>query len=112
MHLLLVVLQAFTQFMKLERKPPVTGLLVLVNALAFFRPGELVEFVPSVAEVCLNPYLCLKVSPAPLFHAGYRCLTIFNGPPVHQERCQLSNAGFKSPKLTLLVHWETVYGPS
>jgi hypothetical protein len=99
MHSLLVVLQAFTQFMKLEQKPPVTALLVLVNALAFFRPGELVEFVPSVAEVCLNPYLCLKVSPAPsFFHAGYRWLTIFNGPPVHQERRQLSNAGFKSPK--------------
>lgn len=70
MHSLLVVLQAFTQFMKLDRKPPVTVLLVLVNVLAFFRPGELVEFVPSVAEVCLNPYLCLKVSPAPVISCG------------------------------------------
>lgn len=54
-------MQALTQFMKLERKPPVTVALILINALIFFRPGDLVAVVPSVAEICLNPYLVLKV---------------------------------------------------
>ncbi|GAQ86345.1 hypothetical protein KFL_002830220 [Klebsormidium nitens] len=56
----IMVVQALTQFMKLEQKPPVTVALILINALIFFRPGDLVEIVPSVAEICLNPYLVLK----------------------------------------------------
>ena len=55
-------MQALTKFVRLERKPPVTVALILINVLLFFRPGELVEIVPSLAQACLNPHLVLKVS--------------------------------------------------
>eukprot|EP00249_Psilotum_nudum_P009535 c21995_g1_i1 orf=318-1361(+) len=58
--LYLLAIHLVTQFAQLERKPPVTACLVLANTLVFLRPGILNEMLPTIHEVCLNPYLVLK----------------------------------------------------
>ncbi|GAB4816364.1 hypothetical protein N2152v2_003410 [Parachlorella kessleri] len=49
------------QLMTMEKKPPVTVLLLLVNVLAYLQPAGLgLDFIPSIRQGCLNPSLVLK----------------------------------------------------
>ncbi|XP_002966977.2 rhomboid-like protein 14, mitochondrial [Selaginella moellendorffii] len=58
--LLMLALHVFSQFVQLERKPPVTAALILANVIVYLRPGSLHEVLPSIEEVCLSPYLVLR----------------------------------------------------
>jgi len=50
-----------SEFFQLDRKPPGTAGLIAANTLVYLRPGVLDNMLPSLGEVCLNPYLVLKV---------------------------------------------------
>ncbi|BBM99856.1 rhomboid-related protein 4 [Marchantia polymorpha subsp. ruderalis] len=58
--LYMLALHAASQFMQLPRKPPVTATLILANTIVHLRPGVLDLVLPTVQEVCLNPYRVLK----------------------------------------------------
>ncbi|KAK9819551.1 hypothetical protein WJX74_010895 [Apatococcus lobatus] len=49
----------FQQVRQMERKPPVTIALVLMQVLIFIRP-EGFDFIPSIQDACLQPYLVFK----------------------------------------------------
>lgn len=65
--LYLLAVQAAAKFVQLPRKPPVTTTLIAAQTLIYLRPGKLDEILPALSEVCLNPYLILKVRAAPSF---------------------------------------------
>ncbi|KAL3685897.1 hypothetical protein R1sor_003919 [Riccia sorocarpa] len=58
--LYMLALHAASQFMQLPRKPPVTASLILANTVVHLRPGGLDLVLPTVHEVCLNPYRVLR----------------------------------------------------
>ncbi|KAL2653952.1 hypothetical protein R1flu_022080 [Riccia fluitans] len=58
--LYMLALHAASQFMQLPRKPPITATLIVANTVVHLRPGVLDQVLPTVHEVCLNPYLILK----------------------------------------------------
>lgn len=61
--LYMLAAHAASKFMQLPRKPPVTAALILLQTLIYLRPGQLDKLLPTVSEVCLNPYIVLKVWP-------------------------------------------------
>jgi len=58
--LYLLAMHVASEFCQLDRKPPVTAGLIAANTLVYLRPGVLDDLLPSLGEVCLNPYLVLK----------------------------------------------------
>jgi len=58
--LYILALNVASEFYQLDRKPPVTAGLIAANTLVYLRPGVLDDLLPSLDEVCLNPYLVLK----------------------------------------------------
>lgn len=62
--LYMLAAHAVTKFMQLPRKPPVTAILIAVQTLIHFRFGMLDAVLPTVSEVCLNPYLIIQVRKA------------------------------------------------
>uniref|UniRef100_A0A0D6R7I5 RanBP2-type domain-containing protein n=1 Tax=Araucaria cunninghamii TaxID=56994 RepID=A0A0D6R7I5_ARACU len=58
--LYLLAMHVASEFYQLERKPPVTAGLIAANALIYLRPGVLDDVLPTLSEVCLNPYLVFK----------------------------------------------------
>lgn len=59
--LYMLAVHAATSFLQLPRKPPVTAALIATQALIHLRPGKLDVILPTLSEVCLNPYFILKV---------------------------------------------------
>jgi rhomboid domain-containing protein 1 len=59
--LYMLAVQAATRFVQLPRKPPVTTTLIAVQTLIYLRPGKLDAVLPTLSEVCLNPYFVVKV---------------------------------------------------
>ena len=59
--LYMLAVHAATNFMQLPRKPPVTAALIAAQTLIHLRPGKLDDILPSLSEVCLNPYFVVKV---------------------------------------------------
>lgn len=60
--LYMLAMHAASTFMQLPRKPPVTAALIAVQTLIHLRPGKLDDALPTLSEVCLNPYFVIKVS--------------------------------------------------
>lgn len=60
--LYMLAMHAATKFIQLPRKPPVTAALIALQTLIHLRPGKLEDVLPTINEVCLNPYFILKVS--------------------------------------------------
>lgn len=58
--LYILALHVASEFSQLDRKPPVTAGLIAANTLVYLRPGVLDDLLPSLSEVCLQPYLILK----------------------------------------------------
>ncbi|XP_077251693.1 rhomboid-like protein 14, mitochondrial [Tasmannia lanceolata] len=56
----ILALQAFSEYYRQERKPPVTAGLLLTNTLIYLRPGFLHNIIPTLEEVWFNPYLIVK----------------------------------------------------
>ncbi|KAL0292999.1 UNVERIFIED_CONTAM: Rhomboid-like protein 14, mitochondrial [Sesamum radiatum] len=56
----LLLLQALSEYCRLERKPPVTAGLIAANTLIYLRPKFLHPILPSLNQVWFNPYLILK----------------------------------------------------
>lgn len=57
----LLLLQALSEYGRLDRKPPVTAGLIAANTLIYLRPKFLDPILPSLDQVCFNPHLILKV---------------------------------------------------
>lgn len=68
--------QAAAKFVQLPRKPPVTTALIAVQTFIHLRPGKFDAILPTVSEVCLNPYFIIKVRNVSL------CLVFF--PPLYR----------------------------
>jgi len=64
--LYMLAVHAATKFMQMPRKPPVTAVLIAVQALIHLRPGLLDAILPTISEVCLNPHLIIQVRKAGL----------------------------------------------
>lgn len=61
-YTLFLVLQLLQQIKELEYRPPVTLLLIAVNALIHFDdflPYEVVRWIPKIRDGCLQPYYIL-----------------------------------------------------
>ncbi|XP_073309358.1 rhomboid-like protein 14, mitochondrial [Primulina huaijiensis] len=58
--LALLLVQAFGEYWRLDRKPPVTAGLVAANTLIYLRPRFLQPILPTINQVWFNPYLILK----------------------------------------------------
>ncbi|XP_024383795.1 rhomboid-like protein 14, mitochondrial isoform X1 [Physcomitrium patens] len=58
--LYMLAMHAASTFMQLPRKPPVTAALIAVQTLIHLRPGKLDDALPTLSEVCLNPYFVIK----------------------------------------------------
>lgn len=58
--LIMLAVQAFTRFMQLPNKPPVTAALIAAQTLIHLRPGKLDALLPTISDVCLNPYLVIQ----------------------------------------------------
>ncbi|KAK4492946.1 hypothetical protein RD792_000273 [Penstemon davidsonii] len=56
----LLLVQAVSEYCRLERKPPVTAGLIAANTLIYLRPKFLHQILPSINQVWFNPYLILK----------------------------------------------------
>lgn len=56
----LLLLQALSEYGRLDRKPPVTAGLIAANTLIYLRPKFLDPILPSLNQVCFNPHLILK----------------------------------------------------
>ncbi|KAK6118754.1 hypothetical protein DH2020_047501 [Rehmannia glutinosa] len=56
----LLLVQAVTEYYRLDRKPPVTAGLIAANTLIYFRPSFLDPILPTLNQVWFNPYLILK----------------------------------------------------
>lgn len=71
--LALLALHAFTEYSRLESKPPVTAALVAANTLVYLRkPAALDALLPTIDQVWFNPYLILKVCfPFPLLSCSF-----------------------------------------
>ncbi|PON67925.1 Peptidase [Parasponia andersonii] len=71
-----LALEAFLQYRRLERKPPITAGLMAANCLIYLRPAFLDSIIPSIDEVWFNPYLILKYKDlrrfflSPFYHVG------------------------------------------
>jgi len=57
----LLALHTFSEYYRLERKPPVTAGLLAANTLIYLRPAFLEPLLPSIDEVWFNAHLILKV---------------------------------------------------
>lgn len=75
--LALLALHAFTEYSRLESKPPVTAALVAANTLVYLRkPAALDALLPTIDQVWFNPYLILKYKDlkrfflSPFYHIG------------------------------------------
>lgn len=58
--LFILAFHALAQYAGRDRKPPVTAALIAANVLVFLRPGRLDDVLPTIGDVCLNPYLVFK----------------------------------------------------
>lgn len=56
----LLLLQALSEYGRLDRKPPVTAGLIAANTLIYLRPKFLDPILPTLNQVCFNPHLILK----------------------------------------------------
>ncbi|KAL8477918.1 hypothetical protein ACS0TY_029994 [Phlomoides rotata] len=56
----LLLLQAATEYSRLDRKPPVTAGLIAANTIIYLRPKFLHPYLPTLNQVWFNPYLILK----------------------------------------------------
>ncbi|KAK4437530.1 Rhomboid-like protein 14, mitochondrial [Sesamum alatum] len=56
----LLLVQALSEYCRLERKPPVTAGLIAANTLIYLRPKFLHPILPSINQVWFNPHLILK----------------------------------------------------
>lgn len=58
----LLLVQAASEYYRLDRKPPVTAGLIAANTLIYLRAPEFLNRVlPTLDQVWFNPYLILKV---------------------------------------------------
>ena len=62
----LLVLQALSEYGRLDRKPPVTAGLIAANTLIYLRPKFLDPILPTLNQVWFNPHLIVKVTLSPL----------------------------------------------
>ncbi|KZV56952.1 hypothetical protein F511_14960 [Dorcoceras hygrometricum] len=58
--LALLLVHAFGEYWRLDRKPPVTAGLIAANTLIYLRPRFLQPILPSINQVWFNPHLILK----------------------------------------------------
>nr|AIY60713.1 rhomboid protein Lonja_RBL14 [Lonicera japonica] len=71
-----LALHAVSEYSRLDRKPPVTAGLIAANTLVYLRPNFLHTIIPTIDEVCFNPYLILKYKDlkrfllSPFYHMG------------------------------------------
>lgn len=56
----LLALHTFSEYYRLERKPPVTAGLLAANTLIYLRPAFLDPILPAIDEVWFNAHLILK----------------------------------------------------
>ncbi|KAI3457752.1 hypothetical protein Pfo_014415 [Paulownia fortunei] len=56
----LLLVQALSEYRRLERKPPVTAGLIAANTLIYLRPRFLDPILPTLNQVWFNPHLILK----------------------------------------------------
>ncbi|EYU42729.1 hypothetical protein ABFS82_13G000900 [Erythranthe guttata] len=56
----LLLIQALSEYGRLERKPPVTAGLIAANTLIYLRPKFLDPILPPFNHVLFNPHLILK----------------------------------------------------
>ncbi|XP_050120601.1 rhomboid-like protein 14, mitochondrial [Malus sylvestris] len=72
----LLALHSFSEYYRLDRKPPITAGLIAANSLIYLHPDFLDPILPSIEEVRFNPHLILKYGDlkrfflSPFFHAG------------------------------------------
>lgn len=60
--LYMMAMHAATNLLQQPRKPVVTAALIAAQTLIHLRPGKLDAILPTLSEVCLNPYFVVKVS--------------------------------------------------
>ncbi|XP_057792536.1 rhomboid-like protein 14, mitochondrial [Salvia miltiorrhiza] len=56
----LLLLQALSEYGRLDRKPPVTAGLIAANTLIYLRPKFLDPILPTLNQVWFNPHLIVK----------------------------------------------------
>ncbi|GER54070.1 rhomboid family protein [Striga asiatica] len=56
----LLLVQALSEYYRLERRPPVTAGLIAANTLIYLRPKFLDPILPTLNQVWFNPHLILK----------------------------------------------------
>ncbi|KAL3646059.1 Rhomboid-like protein 14, mitochondrial [Castilleja foliolosa] len=56
----LLLVQALSEYYRLDRKPPVTAGLIAANTLIYLRPKFLHPIIPTLNQVWFNPHLILK----------------------------------------------------
>eukprot|EP01026_Neomeris_dumetosa_P004616 TRINITY_DN11246_c0_g1_i1.p1 TRINITY_DN11246_c0_g1~~TRINITY_DN11246_c0_g1_i1.p1 ORF type:complete len:220 (+),score=4.60 TRINITY_DN11246_c0_g1_i1:47-661(+) len=55
----ILLLQLYQQYQRIERKPPVTIALIIINLLVYFSQGDYLDI--STKEICLQPYRILML---------------------------------------------------
>ncbi|XP_050220060.1 rhomboid-like protein 14, mitochondrial [Mercurialis annua] len=79
----LLAIHAVNEYYRLPWKPPITAGLLAANTLIYLRPAFLHPLLPSIRDVCFNPYLILKYGDlkrfflSPFYHIGESHL-VFN----------------------------------
>lgn len=58
--LYMMAMHAATNLLQQPRKPVVTAALIAAQTLIHLRPGKLDAILPTLSEVCLNPYFVVK----------------------------------------------------
>ncbi|KAL1560976.1 Rhomboid-like protein 14, mitochondrial [Salvia divinorum] len=56
----LLLLQALSEYGRLDRKPPITAGLIAANTLIYLRPKFLDPILPTLNQVWFNPHLIVK----------------------------------------------------
>ncbi|XP_051151771.1 rhomboid-like protein 14, mitochondrial [Andrographis paniculata] len=56
----LLLVQALSEYSRLDRRPPVTAGLIAANTVIYLRPKFLAPFLPTLNQVWFNPHLILK----------------------------------------------------
>lgn len=77
-NLCILGLHLYSEFRRQPREQPtVTAGLIAANTLIYLRPGVLDDLLPSVEEVCLQPYWVVQVScTTPIVSVYFRVLLI------------------------------------
>ncbi|KAL3332504.1 hypothetical protein AABB24_032861 [Solanum stoloniferum] len=70
----LLGLHTVSEYSRLDRKPPITALLLAANTIIYLRPKIFHPFLPTIDQVWFNPHLILKYTDlkrfflSPFFH--------------------------------------------